>query len=396
MVVQNICRESPASQTALFSISATLVVGGAYLTALGVISFLAGAQILPSCYAILQSQTTIITGFVVGIVTMISSTTFTVIVACRIRNGNSAKDDEIAEVEKSKSESLIYEFESSEEKKAPEKTVGFSSICSESSLASVEGQKSLHFSLSDSELGCACVFSANGRDSEERSDALRAHIRDFFANYCKLIREKSFSSDQSTGTFFQHQMETARQIFKKEDDSKKETLKLKPKLPPPVFDVSNLPSMSFVQLVEEANGKTWVLIGQAGDTLIVIETQDGTMRLTQKSTDFGLGDPDKPVSFYGSEFENIKRVVGFSWGIGGFLTLVEVAEVLEDTTDSSQLLNAFQNKILKKANFPDKMIRSRIYGKAITEKPMKFYNPVPKLPVETDLCDIALFVLDVN
>lgn len=152
------------------------------------------------------------------------------------------------------------------------------------------------------------------------------------------------------------------------------------------LDDTYKPAVTFVQVVKLQDNRLMLLTVQAGDTMVVVHMNDGTLLRTQKSVGYGFGDTFRVAPIQIFDITGAKKIIGFSDGIGEFITFDELQSIVVENHPD----NLF-NKLKEKVNdFDcDRVVKN---VQAANGRPLKQYNYfVPEL---SD--DMGLFVLEVQ
>ncbi|MCP5470374.1 MAG: hypothetical protein H7A36_07725 [Chlamydiales bacterium] len=207
--------------------------------------------------------------------------------------------------------------------------------------------------FSDPQGGWACVVDGTGHNNPKMRNVLQGHFDPFFTKYAKGIQQVR-NYDEAERCFRQHvhfledqfrdpqcslnqikiyPEDKAREYQESENDFRMGTF----------LDPTFKPAMSFVQLVR-IEEKLILLTAQSGDTMVVVEMGDESLKTTQKCNYKGVGG-DTNVSVVAFDVTGAKRVIGFSDGIGEFMTLQELKEIV-NTSQSDPLFDRLKNRVM--------------------------------------------------
>lgn len=251
----------------------------------------------------------------------------------------------------------------------------------------------------DNDLGFGCVVDGTGHSNPRMQKGLREHFDPFIKAYAEGL--KSLNTYEELVEYFQEQVEKLEGQFKNRElsvnrekvlpTSKMERLSpedLKDIGTGTFLDVSYKPAMTFVQLVRKED-QLFLLTAQVGDTMVVVEMPDGELITTQKSCFYGLGDDLRRVPIQSFDITGARRVIGFSDGIGEFLTFDELKEVII-STESDQLFDQLKEKVISQREVDPST--SAANGANFKSYDKDKVNEVGEL---TRSDDMSLFVLDI-
>jgi hypothetical protein len=244
------------------------------------------------------------------------------------------------------------------------------------------GEGNLDYSYVNPKLGFGFVIDGAGHGNPERKKIQDPIIRGFIENYQKELRESTFNTIEGAQQFVQKQMDAFGKKFN-------EVL------------ADYAPAIMFTQVIQIGN-KRYLFMAHMADAALYIKKQNGWwMAPTQKDIGFGSD------GIRGGEI-NLPKVqilevaigdelIGFTDGIGEFLTKSECYDIINSNNDRRTLLQEFKLKIIEKGNE-----RAETVGRGGSEsgeaasggKAIKFHNPDPMNKQDHD--DISLFSLVVE
>lgn len=206
----------------------------------------------------------------------------------------------------------------------------------------------LDLAYCDPALGFGCVVDGTGHNNPRMQEALREHFDPFMRSYAEGLAAHSSTLEEAT-QYFNKSMHLLNIQFNNPNLSANKK-KVYPtdkhneafendKILGTFLDSTYKPAMSMAQVVRVED--RWMLLtAQAGDTMIVVEMPDGEIRRTQRSSHMGVGDGLKVELF---DITGAKRVIGFSDGIGEFMTFAELTEIIT-TTESEDLFEKLKDQ----------------------------------------------------
>ncbi len=247
----------------------------------------------------------------------------------------------------------------------------------------------LDLAYHDTKSGFGCVVDGTGHNNPRMRTALKEHFDPFIKKYSEGLSNDGPTTQEKATQYFKDRFIDLNKQFKDKDltTNKVKVYPLKkqctdidndPQLGT-FLDSTYRPAMSFAQLVR-VQDQLILLTAQAGDTMIVVEMLNGELRTTQKSSHQGVGDKVPVQSF---DITGAKRVIGFSDGIGEFMTFEELKEIIT-TTASDQLFNRLKEKAIS-----DRAVDSSAL--AANGAYFKAYEKDNQDRVD----DMSLFVLDI-
>lgn len=244
------------------------------------------------------------------------------------------------------------------------------------------GEGNLDYSYVNPKLGFGFVIDGAGHGNPERKKIQDPIINEFIENYQSKLCESLFSNLEQAQEIVQRQINTFGQKINK-------------------VLADYAPAIMFTQVIKVGNERH-LFMAHMSDAALYIKTQGG-WRTTPPQKDIGFGSNG---GRYGEI--NIPRVqhlklspgdelVGFTDGIGEFLTKDECYDILKSNSDRPTLLKQFKQKIIEKGNE-----HARTVGRGGSEsgeaasggKAIKFHNPDPLNKQDHD--DISLFSLVVE
>jgi hypothetical protein len=204
----------------------------------------------------------------------------------------------------------------------------------------------------DSKWGFGCVVDGSGHNSKIMKSALKEHFDPFIKDYATGL--KKIKTFKELKTYFCVKIDQLEKQFQDE----KLGVNQKKVCPNDHVDISQQservvttgtlldpgyqPAMSFVQLVK-VEDQLILLSAQRGDTIVFVEMQDGTVEKTQEANRMGVGNKMQKVSIRQFDITGAKRVIGFSDGIGEFITFDELKEIVKETP-SKDLFDRLKEK----------------------------------------------------
>ncbi len=243
------------------------------------------------------------------------------------------------------------------------------------------------------QLGFACVVDGTGHNNPNMREALEAHFDPFIESYAQVIGSAT-TYDEALNCFkeqvidietrFKDRTSPVNQIRVSPDEKKAGAAHHADPTSGTFLDPTYKPAMSLVQLVKTQD-HLHLFIAQAGDTMVVVQKEDGTWISAQKSNHYGVGDDVTPIAVKILDITGAKRVVGFSDGIGEFMTWDELTSVLS-STESPQLFEKLRAQAMSDRDPPLEKGSTAANGAGIK----KYDSTNPKL-----VDDMGLFVLDI-
>jgi hypothetical protein len=216
-----------------------------------------------------------------------------------------------------------------------------------------DGKGNVDFSYANKKLGLGYVVDGSGHNHPLMKEVLGEILDKFNRSYEQEFTSRNFEGIASIKEFLKSKLINLGETIKEnnqpikisehklqEGNVKKELYYLK----------DYLPGMSLAQVVK-INDQHHLLSIEFSDTALIIKKADGSFdtSLLKKRDNFGVGDVrGKNVEVRVTEIGPGDQIIGFSDGIGEFLTLDEWQEVVKNTKDTEHLLGNFKEKILSK------------------------------------------------
>lgn len=252
-----------------------------------------------------------------------------------------------------------------------------------------DGEGNLDYSYVNTQLGFGFVIDGAGHGKPDRKEIQDPVIKSFIQTYENELKNSHFKTIEEAQEFVQKQMDAF-------------GTKFNAVLP------DYAPAIMFTQIIKIGDERC-VLMAHMSDTALYIKTKDG-WQTTPSQKDIGFGSNGlRPGEINLPKVQIIKgllpgdELVGFTDGIGEFLTKSECEAILNANKDRRSLLEEFKQKIIAKGNEREVKMKQRGGSqKSGTEgdqaasggKAIKFHNPDPLNPQDHD--DISLFCLRIR
>jgi hypothetical protein len=224
----------------------------------------------------------------------------------------------------------------------------------------------IDFSYVNSNLKFGYVVDGSGHNKPQMVLVLNSLLDNFIVSYCKEINSQNFTSIEDARDFVKNQLEKLGSNIDADNRSvndNKDTLA-----------ANNLkPAISFAQVIKIDN-QFHLLSVQCSDTNLIIKRSDGTFdtSLLERRDDVGLGDKTHGgCSVKCLSVNSDDLIIGFSDGIGEFLHLDELEEIITSTTHTKDLLENLKNKIIAKGI---------LFSQEYAEDPEKLKSRALQLP----------------
>lgn len=201
------------------------------------------------------------------------------------------------------------------------------------------------FSYANKKLGFGYIIDGAGHDNIHMAMVLNKMLTGFNKSYKNALRSQTFDT-----------VESARQFLADELNKLANTLASNRRIIDPngstFEDRGYHPAMSFAQTIK-IGSQYHLLSAELSDTMLIIKKANGTFdtSLIEKREDLGLGSGTINVKV--TPLARGDTIIGFSDGVGEFLTLKECKEIILkihplDLLTASRLLAIFKNKIIEK------------------------------------------------
>lgn len=213
-----------------------------------------------------------------------------------------------------------------------------------------DGSGIVDFSYVNHDLHFGFVADAAGHNEPVMKPVFDDIMNTFIKKYEEALKKQTFKDIQEAGNFVREQMSQLAETIKADRRP------IKPegigKTGNTLFgysfgDSSYHPAMSFAQVVN-INSQRVLLHVNFADTSLLIRRADGSFNssLIVKGNNIGVG--SAKVDVKGFVVKSGDLIIGFSDGIGEFLTLEECQEVIVATKNPQDLLEGFKKKIIEK------------------------------------------------
>lgn len=203
-----------------------------------------------------------------------------------------------------------------------------------------EGQSdgNVDFSYSNKKLGFGYVVDGSGHNNPVMQPVLKDLVDNFTQSYETALESQLFTSIESAQQFLESHL---KQFGKTLSDDRRPIKKSYT-----FEDASYHPAMSFAQTIRIGSNH-YLLSVELADTMLIIKKANGTFdtSLINPRPDFGLG--SGVINVCATPISPGDTIIGFSDGIGEFLTLEECKEIISGNS-SPELLEAFKRKIIEK------------------------------------------------
>lgn len=195
------------------------------------------------------------------------------------------------------------------------------------------------FSYSNRRLGFGYVVDGAGHNNPYMQPVLQELLRKFTQSYEQALESRKFKTIESAQQFLTDQLgQLARTLTSDSRPIHKNSSTFE--------DLSYHPAISFAQTIK-IGSSYYLLSVELADTMIVIKKANGTFdtSLATSRTDFGLG--SGTINVHTTPISPGDTIIGFSDGIGEYLTLEECTEIISSSMPSN-LLENFKDKIIDK------------------------------------------------
>lgn len=242
------------------------------------------------------------------------------------------------------------------------------------------------FCYANAKLGFGYVLDGSGHNNSLMQPVLEKLLNSFNQSYELALKEQSFEDLNSAQQFVQAQFESLAQKMQEDKSIVSSNYSFT------LSDPSMQPAISFVQIVV-IDHKFYVLSFDLGDTALIIKKADDSFdhSLNIKKGNIGLGSGKIEIKI--APIQSGDTIYGFSDGIGEFLTLEEIEEII--LNNPSDLIGKFKKTIIEKG----KMFRGQVdyrEEKLLTgnqKSTIKYHTFNSEMPAYHD--DIGLFSLAV-
>lgn len=244
------------------------------------------------------------------------------------------------------------------------------------------GEGNLDFSYVNSSFGCAFVLDGAGHNKPARKQIQDPIIAEFISDYTSSLGDFHFDKFEEIQKFVQEKINAFGTKFNKD-----------------LADFA--PALMFAQVVKFGNER-YLLTAHMADAALYIKTQNG-WETSSPQPDVGFGSNGfarGAINLPEVKFRKVSPgdvLVGFTDGIGEFISKTECIEILNTNQNPSNLLREFQQKIINKGNEHAEKVKrgGQEDGEAANGgKTIKFHDPDPRNPQDHD--DISLFYLKVE
>jgi hypothetical protein len=278
-----------------------------------------------------------------------------------------------------------------------------SALAQKDATYTTDGSGIVDFAHVNKEIGFGYVADGTGHNNPKMAPVLNRIFTDFNRNYQTAYKEE-FGSSKNPPT-----LENYKNLVKNQLTQLGEIIHTEPE---PVQDEkpnqpgftrldepSLKPAFSFAQVVKVGEDRH-LISAQFSDTILLIKHKDNTYdtTLAKKRDDVGLGDNRRKLTKAGvcedTPLQEGDIVYGLSDGIGEFLTMEELQELINKNTNPPELLQEIKNSIIKKGNnMPvDEFGRKQIDG---TSANGMGYIKGHDVKNSANHDDISLFMLEV-
>jgi hypothetical protein len=195
------------------------------------------------------------------------------------------------------------------------------------------------FSYSNRRLGFGYVVDGAGHNNPYMQPVLQELLRKFTQSYEQALESRKFKTIESAQQFLTDQLgQLARTLTSDSRPIHKNSHTFE--------DLSYHPAISFAQTIR-IGSSYYLLSVELADTMIVIKKANGTFdtSLATSRPDFGLG--SGTINVHITPISPGDTIIGFSDGIGEYLTLEECTEIISSSMPSN-LLENFKDKIIDK------------------------------------------------
>lgn len=262
-----------------------------------------------------------------------------------------------------------------------------------------DGSGIVDFSYANLTSGFGYVADGTGHNNPLMAPVIGRIFNDFNAKYQKALKKEKPVKDTEWKAFIKQQLTQLGQTIHKEpqpvlNDPKKPSMTH-------LSDNTLKPAFSFAQIAN-CGGQRKLFYAQFSDTILLIRKSNGEFDISlaqKKPEDYGLGDNSTPkrrnIQVGSIDLNEEDEVFGFSDGIGEFLEIEQLEQVINNNQDRTQLLTEIKERIIEEGNkgIVDEHGRKEMKGVSANGMGViKFHDPNNSKNYD----DISLFMLQAN